>query len=406
MGSHSNAPSKLKNFEPLTTLKHFIQTYPRDLLSEEVCKGFGSNDLPFLFKVLSVRKALSIQAHPDKLLAERLHSNFPEHYPDGNHKPEMAIAFDKECRALVGFRPIEEIAIFLEIVPELSDLLGIDLIQEFKSTILKPYINDDESKDDYLHDALKKLFTTFINLPLIQLKEVLQSHITRIKQSLEYEKTSLLLDAYSCVLSLYEEFPEDVGVWSVYWFNHVHLKPMESIYLGANEPHAYLSGTFIECMSTSDNVVRAGLTSKFRDLKTFCEMLTYECRPSIDQICVPQQFDYSILTKTSLQLFYYQPKCHEFRVLYISAHKSHEATLFSIPDQDFSFQGPCIMLVVEGHSDHHVRWYHFNSELTFGKIFFIAAGTFHLLEFFLGSNEPLKIFVASCGNLVSSSIKS
>ena len=45
--------------------------------------------LPFLFKVLSVNKALSIQAHPHKELAEKLHAADPAHYPDDNHKPEM-----------------------------------------------------------------------------------------------------------------------------------------------------------------------------------------------------------------------------------------------------------------------------------------------------------------------------
>lgn len=43
-------------------------------------------------QVLSISKALSIQAHPDKALAEKLHSERPEVYKDANHKPEMAIA--------------------------------------------------------------------------------------------------------------------------------------------------------------------------------------------------------------------------------------------------------------------------------------------------------------------------
>ena len=38
----------------------------------------------------------------------------------------------------------------------------------------------------------------------------------------------------------------------------------QAIYLAANEPHAYVSGQIIECMATSDNVVRAGLTPKLR----------------------------------------------------------------------------------------------------------------------------------------------
>ena len=49
----------------------------------------------------------------------------------------------------------------------------------------------------------------------------------------------------------------------------------QALYLAANEPHAYISGECVECMATSDNVVRAGLTPKFKDVSTLCGMLTY-----------------------------------------------------------------------------------------------------------------------------------
>lgn len=39
---------------------------------------------------------------------------------------------------------------------------------------------------------------------------------------------------------------------------------MQAIYLAANVPHAYVSGELVECMATSDNVIRAGLTPKLR----------------------------------------------------------------------------------------------------------------------------------------------
>lgn len=39
---------------------------------------------------------------------------------------------------------------------------------------------------------------------------------------------------------------------------------MQAIYLDANVPHAYVSGELVECMATSDNVIRAGLTPKLR----------------------------------------------------------------------------------------------------------------------------------------------
>lgn len=56
--------------------------------------------------MLSVAKALSIQAHPDKELAKVLHKMRPTIYKDANHKPEMAIALT-DFRALCGFVTIQ-----------------------------------------------------------------------------------------------------------------------------------------------------------------------------------------------------------------------------------------------------------------------------------------------------------
>ena len=80
MGTHPNAPSKIGS----KPLKDFIS---KDTITPDLYNKY--QDLPFLFKVLSIQKALSIQAHPDKQLAERLHKEFPQVYKDANHKPEM-----------------------------------------------------------------------------------------------------------------------------------------------------------------------------------------------------------------------------------------------------------------------------------------------------------------------------
>ena len=76
------------------------------------------------------------------------------------------------------------------------------------------------------------------------------------------------------VLSLEKQYPGDVGVLAAFFLNFVKLNPGEALYVSANEPHAYLPGECIECMATSDNVVRAGLTPKYRDVQTLCSMLT------------------------------------------------------------------------------------------------------------------------------------
>jgi mannose-6-phosphate isomerase len=77
MGTHPSNPSK--DVATGRTLLELVETN-QALLSAPVTERYGQK-LPFLFKVLSIQKALSIQAHPDKKLAERLHAEDPKNYP-------------------------------------------------------------------------------------------------------------------------------------------------------------------------------------------------------------------------------------------------------------------------------------------------------------------------------------
>jgi mannose-6-phosphate isomerase len=80
MGTHTTLPSKVHLTSEV--LSSYLQKHP-ELIGEKVSKRFGSaggGNLPFLFKILAIQKALSIQAHPDKALAERLHRERPDLY--------------------------------------------------------------------------------------------------------------------------------------------------------------------------------------------------------------------------------------------------------------------------------------------------------------------------------------
>jgi mannose-6-phosphate isomerase len=87
------------------------------------------------------------------------------------------------------------------------------------------------------------------------------------------ESSSLQLK--SLLLRLHSQYPGDRGVFCPLIMNYLQLRSGESFFIGANEPHAYISGDCIECMALSDNVVRAGLTPKFKDVETLCGMLNY-----------------------------------------------------------------------------------------------------------------------------------
>ena len=65
MGAHPTAPSGVRD----TTLDALIEAEPERALGAEVAARFGGR-LPFLLKVLSAARALSIQVHPSRAQAE------------------------------------------------------------------------------------------------------------------------------------------------------------------------------------------------------------------------------------------------------------------------------------------------------------------------------------------------
>ena len=91
----------------------------------ELSKMVKGGNLPWLLKVLSAGKALSIQAHPDNSLAEKLHKDKPDLYKDANHKPEMAIALTP-FEAMCGFRRLSEIAVHLRKHPEFAACISTE----------------------------------------------------------------------------------------------------------------------------------------------------------------------------------------------------------------------------------------------------------------------------------------
>ncbi|XP_026693394.2 mannose-6-phosphate isomerase-like [Ciona intestinalis] len=271
MGAHPKAPSYVIGKQQ--TLLQFINENPT-LLGEKVNSQFGS--LPYLFKVLSVNKSLSIQAHPNKDLAQKLHKEFPDIYKDPNHKPEMAIALTP-FEALCGFRPLDEIVDYIDNIPELATVVGENAVAKLKS----------ETKlTNCISSALKECFSNVILCSKEVREKQLSGLISRVKE-ISSESGDLSAVNGELLLKLYSQFPGDVGCFVIYFLNHINLKPGEALFLGANVPHAYLYGDCIECMACSDNVVRAGLTPKLVDATTLCEMLEYIPTAASERIFCP-----------------------------------------------------------------------------------------------------------------------
>eukprot|EP00897_Mesotaenium_endlicherianum_P006886 jgi/Mesen1/6225/ME000320S05411 len=348
MGTHPSGPSEVLVNEKEKTamlLREWLKAHPEAL--GDYVQSRWKGELPFLFKVLSVAKALSIQAHPDKELAEKLHASQPKNYKDDNHKPEMALAVTP-FETLCGFVSSEELKSTFEAVPELKPVVG----EEASQAVASMTEEGTESTKNALKIAFRALMTSD--------KAVVEENLTKLIARLQSEKKERTLTAKEeLILRIEQQYPGDVGVFSAFFLNYFVLAPGEAVYLAANEPHAYLQGECIECMAASDNVVRAGLTPKYRDTDTLCSMLTY--KQGLPEILKGTPLD----ACTSR----YTPPFEEFEIFRTSVPVGGSYTL---PLST----GPSIFTVFKGNGA-AAQTYKGSSEfsgLKVGDIFFIPAG--------------------------------
>ncbi|KIY67218.1 mannose-6-phosphate isomerase [Cylindrobasidium torrendii FP15055 ss-10] len=345
MGTHPTSPSTLPSG---STLADVLKGNP-GLIGDSVSKRFpktAQGDLPFLFKVLSIEKALSIQTHPDKSTAEQLHAQLPDIYKDDNHKPELALALTP-FQALCGFPPLPDIAKNFSSVPELAALIPPTILETFLriSSSSTPTGQDEKN-------ALKDLFAALMTAETSTIQRNLDTLIAR------YTALESPSPLESLVIRLNSQFPGDIGVFCAFILNYVTLSPGEAIFLGAGEPHAYVAGDIIECMANSDNVIRAGLTPKLRDIPNLVSGLTYNCADAQEQVVRPTEFAQNSLL--------YDPPIPEFSVVRVSldgkGEESHRAV-----------DGPSIVLITEGKGT--IAWGDESLELGLGDVAFVGANT-------------------------------
>jgi mannose-6-phosphate isomerase len=78
-----------------------------------------------------------------------------------------------------------------------------------------------------------------------------------------------------------------MGVLVAMLLNEVRLRPGQALYVPPRRPHAYLSGTGVELMAGSDNVLRAGLTPKHVDVPELLSVASFE--PSLPGVVEPER---------------------------------------------------------------------------------------------------------------------
>lgn len=386
MGTHPSVPSKVVDDEKLSgqVLRDVVSSDAKAYLHPSVIEKFGSDkELPFLFKVLSIEKVLSIQAHPDKTLAKQLHASDPKNYPDDNHKPEMAIAVT-DFEGFCGFKPLEQIAATLKAVSEFYEIVGADITKEFSENI-KPDAQVGSEEDKHNRKLLQKVFGALMNTDDKTIEEKATSLVEKA-QSEPAVFDQLAPNLANLILRLNKQFPKDIGLFcGCLLLNHVWLNAGEAMFLQAKDPHAYISGDIIECMAASDNVVRAGFTPKFKDVKNLVDMLTYSYESVEKQKMPLLPFERS--RGDAVKSVLYDPPIAEFAVLQtIFDKKAGQKQQFD------GFHGPSVVIATNGNGSIRVQGEE-AQKVERGYVYFVAPETAVELES-LSTDEPFTTYRA------------
>lgn len=169
---------------------------------------------------------------------------------------QRQIDFEGMC----NFRPVGEILSNLESTPAFAGLCGGEpAIMQLRNA---SFAEDKRS-------ALRNLFSSLMSAS----EEATTTALNETTRAVKMAKVRQ--DCDDLFLSLTGYYPGDVGCFAAYLLNHVRIVPGQALFMAANEPHAYLKGQCVEIMALSDNVVRAGLTPKFKDVDVLVDMLSY-----------------------------------------------------------------------------------------------------------------------------------
>jgi mannose-6-phosphate isomerase len=272
MGAHPDMPSLVVRDGETRSLADVIAADPRAELGPEVVDRFGPR-LPFLLKVLAAARPLSLQVHPGKRYAERAYAaqqrrpGAPRDYTDDNHKPELICALRDGFAGLCGFRPLPGSR---ELLAEL-DLAGLaELAAGLAQGGADPA------------GALRGLVTGVLTGETDRAPLIAAVGQACRRVAVAGGPWGPACAAYAVIAAAY---PADPGVLVALLLNYVELAEGEALFVGAGVPHCYLHGLGAELMASSDNVLRAGLTSKRVNVPELLRVLDF--RPAEPAVLRP-----------------------------------------------------------------------------------------------------------------------
>ena len=209
--------------------------------------------LDFMLKVLAADRPLSIQVHPNAAQAQAGYAaeeargvplDAPERvFKDPRPKPEMVVALST-FDTLVGFRPTAEI------------LRGLMPLGHPRVRALTKQLRTDPG----FAGIVRLLEGLLLDPPgPDEVAAIVEECRDALADGIDIKR------AYATAVEVEKHFPGDVGVLISLLLNRLTLQPGEAAYLDTGIIHAHLSGMCLEVMVSSDNVLRAGLTTKHVD---------------------------------------------------------------------------------------------------------------------------------------------
>lgn len=281
MGAHPDLPSRVIRDGETRSLADVIAADPRAELGPDVVNRFGPR-LPFLLKVLAAARPLSLQVHPDKQYAERAYAaqqrtpGAPRDYTDDNHKPELICALRDGFAGLCGFRPLPGSR---ELLAEL-DVAGL-------AELAAGLAQGEADPAGTLRGLVTGVLTGHTDrAPLIAAVGEACRGVAAAGGP-----WGPACAAYAVIAA---DYPADPGALVALLLNYVELAEGQAVFVGAGVPHCYLHGLGAELMASSDNVLRAGLTSKRVNVPELLRVLDF--RPAEPAVLRPVPGGYTYPT--------------------------------------------------------------------------------------------------------------
>lgn len=219
---------------------------------EHLGDRFDVEAIPLLVKLLAAAKPLSVQVHPRRKVAMAQYAaqqESGEHiYSDPFEKTEMLIAITG-FEAFCGWRPTDQAAQMLSFIEGTGD--AVTALRTGK-----------------IADAIRGLLKLGSARRVAQLPDAARAIGLSAAQVRAYE-------------TVCEIYPGDAGALLTPLLDYIALEPGEAVYVPAGVPHSYIRGTGLEVMSSSDNVVRLGLTSKPVHVEHAIAALVPDLRPQV-----------------------------------------------------------------------------------------------------------------------------